>query len=474
MDAPLADPRLFPDATALARRIQAGETTVPAVLDTHRERLRAVQPTLNAATACLTDRMQRAAEDPPDGPWAGVPISVKETYGLAGEPLTAGSKRAPTLHPEADAALVKRMTAQGAVVCARGNIPEFAMTHETDNLLYGRTRNPLNPERSPGGSSGGDAALVASGAVAVGFGSDLGGSVRYPAQCCGIVGFKPVSGEVDDTGTWPLIDADPPEPLLADSMLALGPLARSVRDVRAAYAWTAGRSLPDPPSLDTLRLIVPADFTMTARERLVPAAVDYSRRQLEAEGMAATRMRLPDAGALYEAYLTVVVRDYAHFLYDALTTRNGEALSWTREAWRQLRNRPTVHWYLFRLLAAMHALAPSAQAGWNADAEIRQARRTIRDRLGDDGILLLPTSGALAMRPGEAAAYMARPGIRGLFTPTIYPNVLNLPAISVPAWTHQDARSGLVPGIQLVAAPGNEAALFAAAEALEARLHDGP
>jgi len=474
MAAPLADPRLFADATELAHRIQTGTSSVADVLHTHMDRLQAVQPELNAATDCLTDRIQQAADTRPTGPWAGVPISVKETYGLKGEPLTAGSKRAPTLHPEEDAVLVQRMEAQGAVVCARGNISEFAMTHETENLLYGRTRNPLNPDRGPGGSSGGDAALVASGAVAVGFGSDLGGSVRYPAHCCGIVGFKPASGEIDDTGTWPLIDAEPPEPLLADSMLALGPLARSVRDVRTAYTWTANRSLPDAPPLDSLRLIAPADFTMTARERLIPAAVDYSRRQLEAAGLAHTPMRLPDAGALYQAYLTVVVRDYAGFLYEALTTRNGEALSWTREAWRQMRNRPTVHWYLFRLLASMHALRPSAQAGWNAEAEIRQARRTIRTQLGDDGILLLPTNGALAMPPGEAAAYMARPGIRGLFTPTIYPNVLNLPAISIPAWTHQDARSGLVPGIQLISAPGNEAALFAVAEALEARLHDGP
>ncbi|MES3630966.1 MAG: amidase [Longimonas sp.] len=474
MASPLADPRMFPDATELAERVQTGKTTVPELLQTHVERLKAVQPALNAATDCLTDRIQRAIETPPEGPWAGIPVSVKETYGLKGEPLTAGSKRAPTLHPDEDAALVKQITSVGGVICARGNIPEFAMTHETENLLYGRTHNPLNPDRSPGGSSGGDAALVASGAVAVGFGSDLGGSVRHPAHCCGIVGFKPASGDIDDTGTWPLIDEEPPEPLLADSMLALGPLTRSVRDAKQAYEWARGRSLSEAPPLDTLRLVKPADFTMTARERLIPAAVDYSRRQLEQAGLRSAPMRLPDAGALYQAYLTVVVRDYATFLYDSLTTRDGKALSWARESWRQLRKRPTVHWYLFRLLAAMHALRPDAQAGWAAEAEIQQARRTIRDQLGDNGIVLLPTNGTLAMKPGDAATYMSRPGIRGLFTPTIYPNVLNLPAITVPAWTHQDARTGLVPGVQLIAAPGSEAALFAAAEALESHLRDMP
>ena len=474
MAASIADPRLFPDATDLSASRDAGDLTIPDMLRTHKERIHDMQPVLNAATDCLHTRIDRAIDAPPDGPWAGIPISVKETFGLQGEPVTAGSKRAPHKTPSTDATLVQRLTEAGAVVCARGNIPEFAMTHETENLLYGATRNPLNTGRSPGGSSGGDAALVASGAVAVGFGSDLGGSIRHPAHCCGIVGFKPASEDIDSTGTWPLLDEDPPKPLFADSMLALGPLARSVRDARQAYAFAANRTLPDPPALEDARLLTPVDFTINARSRLIPAAVDYSRRQLEAQGLQHQPVRVPDAGSLYQAYLTIVIRDYSTFLYEALTTEDGTRLSWTRESWRQWRNRPTVHWYLFRLLAGMRAMQPSAQAGWSAEAEIRQARRDIRTVLADDGVMVLPTNGALAMEPGEAAAYMARPGIRGLFTPTIYPNVLNLPALSLPAWTHQDARTGLVPGVQLICAPGSEALLFAAAEAIEPTLREGP
>jgi Asp-tRNA(Asn)/Glu-tRNA(Gln) amidotransferase A subunit family amidase len=127
-----------------------------------------------------------------------------------------------------------------------------------------------------------------------------------------------------------------------------------------------------------------------------------------------------------------------------------------------------VDWHFFRLLVGMQVIRPSQKAGSQSQARLLRNRRRMRDLLDDDGLLLLPTNGALAMKHGEAAAYMARPGVRPVFTPTIFINAMNLPAISVPAWTHRDPDTGLVPGVQLACAPGAEDLLFRTAETLEA------
>jgi Asp-tRNA(Asn)/Glu-tRNA(Gln) amidotransferase A subunit family amidase len=199
----------------------------------------------------------------------------------------------------------------------------------------------------------------------------------------------------------------------------------------------------------------------------VPQARQRAEDGLAAAGVAIERAPVPDAGTLFQDYLTVLIHDYEQPLRDGLTTSDGERFSVLREGWRQLRGRPTVHKYLYRLLALMPIGRPSTRQFEAARARIESARRDIRTQLSEGGVLLLPTNGALAMPHGEAADYMARPGVRTLFTPTIYANVLNLPAISVPAWTDRDPSTGLVPGVMLCSAPGGEAALFEAAEMVE-------
>lgn len=498
MAPPLTDPRQFADATSLAASVRDGRASADAVVQRHVDRLDRFAPTLNAAVQVFrtaarkgavpegatgakwgraartdsaqtdsvqTDSAQTDVASTRDGPLAGVPISLKETFGIQGEPVTAGSIRAPSYVPDADAVVLQRLRAAGAVLLARGNVPEFAMTHETANLRYGATRNPLDPDRSPGGSSGGDAALVGSGSVAAGVGSDVGGSIRYPAHCCGLVGFKPASGVVPTEGTWPPRDAHAPT-LFADTFLALGPITRSVRDARLLFEVLADASLDDGPHVKDLRLVVPVDFRMTMHAP-VRRAYDAAKRSLASQGVHVSAVRLPNAGRVYHDFLNVLVHDYGDFLVKGLTTEDGEALSFARESWRHLRGEPTVHKYLFRLLAGMQVIAPSASAYQQSVVRLKQFRRDVRRYLGPEGLLFLPTNGALAMRPGRAAAYMARPGTRPLFTPTLYANALDLPAISVPAWGARDAATGLVPGLQLACAPGSDAALFAGARLLE-------
>jgi aspartyl-tRNA(Asn)/glutamyl-tRNA(Gln) amidotransferase subunit A/fatty acid amide hydrolase 2 len=341
------------------------------------------------------------------------------------------------------------------------------MTHETVNLRFGTTRNPLDPSRIPGGSSGGDAALVASGGTALGMGSDLGGSIRYPAHCCGIVGFKPASGRIDPTGTWPPREPDAPE-LFADTMMSLGPITRSVRDARRVYEIVADAPVPTSP-VETPRLLVPSGFEQTLRHNTIPAALTDARSALARSGAEVEPTgKVPDAARVYADFLNVIIRDYNRFFWDGLQTADGEALSVPGELFRQARGKPTVHWHFFRLLLGMQVIRPSDAAATASQTRLIRDRRRMRELLGEDGLLLLPTNGALAMKHGRAAAYMARPGPRRLFTPTIFVNAMNLPAISVPVWTQRDRRTGLVPGVQLVCAPGAEDLLFRAAATLEA------
>ncbi|PEN14314.1 hypothetical protein CRI94_04555 [Longibacter salinarum] len=471
MSAPLVDPRQFPDATDLAEAIRSGARSGESVVELHVERIERFDDTLNAAVDVLGESAWAKAEGQAasGGPLAGVPISIKETYGLKGEPVTAGSVRAPEHLPSQDAIVVQRLKKAGAVVLARGNVPEFAMTHETVNLRYGKTNNPLSPDRIPGGSSGGDAALVASGGVAFGMGPDLGGSIRYPAHCCGVVGFKPASGRVDPNGTWPPRDPNAPE-LFADTMMSLGPITRSVRDARLVYEIIADEPVP-ASYVKTPRILVPQDFEMEIREDVIDDAWSDAARALADEGNEIEKpSAFPPAGRIYSDFLNVIIRDYNRFFWKGLQTSEGEDLSVPMELFRHATGSPTVHWHFLRLLLGMQAMRPSNEEAVRSQSRLIRHRRTIREHLGDDGLLLLPTNGALAMKHGRAASYMARPGVRKLFTPTIFANAMNLPAISVPVWTRRDRSTGLVPGVQLMCAPGAEDLLFRTAETLEATL----
>lgn len=463
MSAALADPRSFLDAVALRSDLGIGMRSVESVVESYIEQLDRLHPALNAATQIFHEEARAKAKYTDTGALAGLPISVKETFGITGTTVTAGSARMPTWTVDDDAVVVQRLRDAGAIILARGNLSEFGMVHEADNLVFGRTHNPLNPDRSPGGSSGGDAALVASGCVVFGVGTDIGGSIRYPAHCCGVVGFKPASEAVDKTGIWP----PDREEAFSDSMLAVGPITRSVRDARLVYEIIADEGLSRVDRETTTRLVVPEDFAMKTRESVVGRALERAEEGLVEAGLDREHRSVPDAAQAYRNYLTVLISDYEQPIRDGLTAEDGEALSIPREGFRQLVGRPTVHKYLYRLLALMPLVRPRAAEAARARDQVRESRATIRDLLGSDGVLLLPTNGALAMPHGDAAAYMARPGVRSLFTPTIYANILNLPAITVPAWTDRDPETGLVPGVMLCSAPGSEGRLLDAAETME-------
>lgn len=240
-------------ALELAQKIRSREVTSREVLEAHLARVDAVNPHLNAIVRRL-DAEALAAADAADaavaagvdlGPFHGVPITVKENIDLAGTPTTQGIPALADAIAHADAPSVERMRAAGAIPFARTNLPDLGLRVHTDSSLHGLTRNPHHPGRTAGGSSGGEASAIASGMSPLGLGNDIGGSLRNPAHCCGIASIKPTVGVV------PMATVVPPEDLLlaAQLMLAEGPMARRVADVRAALEALAGPHVRDPRSL---------------------------------------------------------------------------------------------------------------------------------------------------------------------------------------------------------------------------------
>jgi aspartyl-tRNA(Asn)/glutamyl-tRNA(Gln) amidotransferase subunit A/fatty acid amide hydrolase 2 len=456
------DPKL-PDATDLVSSIHSGEKSCIDVIEEHLELLDSCQPRLNAATDILKASALEEARNPRPGPLSGLPVSVKETFGLAGASITAGSKRMPAIACHQDADAVARLRAAGAIVLARSNVPEFAMSGETENLIYGRTANPLNVERTCGGSSGGEGALVASGSTAAGIGSDILGSVRIPSSFCGLVGFKPTSDAVSKRGAWPDLSGR-----FMDSWLSVGPLTRSVRDSRLLYGVLAKKP-PAPPTPPVgLRLILPEDFPLSYRDPSIPEAVGMAGRILAGEGLVPQKMGFGQVRRWYRTMLHYLGWELVPELVSGLTDAEGKRFSLARESLLRIVGRGEIYDGLFKLLLMGSVVRfRSRRAAGRAVAAFEDARQTIRNMLGSNGVLLLPTLGTLAPRHGEMNRIAMKPGVNGIFTATTFCNYLDLPAVTVPAWPCRDPESGLVPGVMLVTSPGAEGSLFDAAAALE-------
>ena len=242
------DEMIYRSATELARAIREKRVSATELVKAHLDRIAAVNPALNAVVQIRADAARVEAREADTavargealGPLHGVPITIKDAFETAGIISTGGTLGRAAYLPERDATVVARLKAAGAIVLGKTNVPELSLAGETDNLVYGRTNNPYDLSRTPGGSSGGEAATVAAGGAALGIGSDLGGSIRNPAHFCGLAGLKPTSGLVPRTGHWPVITG------ALDSMVHVGPLARSVEDLALALRILAGVDGRDP------------------------------------------------------------------------------------------------------------------------------------------------------------------------------------------------------------------------------------
>ena len=303
---------VYHSALALAGLIRDRQTSSVEVVQAHLDRIEARNPTINAVVAIADDALDQAAaldralaEGRRIGPFHGVPFTAKDIIETADLPTTLGRPALAANRPVADATVVCRMREAGGILLGKTNCPPGGSGGDTDNGLHGRTTNPYDPAFTPAGSSGGEAAAIASGMSACGLGSDSGGSLRMPANVCGIATLKPTAGRIPVTG---LMDDEGPIGPISDPRTQPGPMARSVEDLAAMLAVLSGSDgrdagavpmpLGDPGGVDVapLRILLQVTDGVADPAPDVERAVRDAAAALAEAGARVTEGRLPPGG----------------------------------------------------------------------------------------------------------------------------------------------------------------------------------
>jgi amidase len=449
-------------AVDLARVIRTRDISCEEVANTYLARIAEVNPKINAIVQIDPAEVVRQARQADTalrdcgnvGPFHGVPITVKDTFEVRGVISSAGAVGRRGFRPEADATVVSRLRRAGAIVLGKTNVPELALAVETDNLVYGTTRNPYDLARTPGGSSGGPAAAVAAGLSALDIGSDCGGSIRIPAHYCGIAALKATTGRIPATGHFP--EAWGPGARLG----GYGPLARSARDIELALSVLEGEDFQDPLTipLDYLRETVPqlpalrvAYFTDNGVRAPLPAVtetVEQAARALAGAGCAIKRASPPDLADGHELLLAFVIND------------RHQLAEWLKEAASD-----TVHPWVTAGLAYLEDAAADLEPNFAALLfyECARFQRKALAFMRDYDIVLSPAASFPAPVLGD--------GVRGeSFSGYSYAhiyNVLGWPATVVRCGTSSE---GLPIGVQIAARPFGDRLTITAAIYLEKAL----
>jgi fatty acid amide hydrolase 2 len=478
----------------LSRRIRRREISPIELCEAHIRRIREVNGELNAlvgerfASAIEEARdaedVVAAAASPDDlPPLIGIPCTIKEFIAVTGMPQTGGLLSRRLRIAEEDATVVDRLRNAGAIVLGVTNVPEGGMWIETANKVYGRTNNPWDLSRTPGGSSGGEAALLAVGGSPFGIGSDIAGSIRLPAAFCGVVGHKPTARSVPNTGHWgsPVsatpAAADEPAQLDSSVFLTCGPMCRYVEDLPLLLSIIAGPDGRDKFVVERRELDWDAEVDLSELE-LYPLVQVGSQRAsapareavsaaVDALSRRGARVRELDARLFEPAFATWALTmsaaasaDGASF-HDALG--DGSEINVWAEIGRSLvgRARYTVPALGLVLLEQITDFIPRRLTA-NVPC-VQELRAQLDPLLGERGVLIVPPYPRSAPRHGAA---LLRPFdfiFTGIFS------VLEYPATQVPVGFD---RRGLPLGVQVVAARGNDHLTIAAAGAIE-KTHGG-
>jgi fatty acid amide hydrolase len=311
-------------AGEIARRVSCADLSAQDVVEAFIGGIERVNDRLNALVVPLFEQARaaaRAADATCDrgealGPLHGVPVTIKEMFDVAGTPTTVGLTGWRTRVAVADSPLVSRLRRAGAIVLGKTNAPQLGMLVETDNPVYGRTDNPWDPGRSPGGSSGGEAALIAAGGWPLGLGSDGGGSIRLPCHCCGIHGLKPTGGRFTMRGHWMA-------PNWRDAWVQPGPMARSVADLALALRALAAPGLetaddvaapeplgdPSPVTISRLRVAAYADDGYFPPAPAIRRAVRDAAAALRDRGARVEELLPPDVAEATRIYFGLFYAD---------------------------------------------------------------------------------------------------------------------------------------------------------------------
>ena len=451
----------YADAVELGEMIRAKQLSPVEVVQAHLDRIESINPRINAIVQMVPGALERAreAEDAIArgeiwGPLHGVPFTVKDCVDTEGVTTTRGSKFFADFVPDSDASVVQRLKEAGGIFIAKTNMPEFALWWETDNDVFGPTRNPWNPERTAGGSSGGEAAAIAAGLSPLGLGTDLGGSIRAPASLCGIVGLKPTLGRIPYTGI---------EPQVLHRAIHVGPMTRTVGDASLAMSILAGPDdvdlyappvpVPDHAKLDSEPGDLRVGWSPTAG---VPVQPEVRRSVAEAAaalgemGMSTEQVEIPalsdrDAGAVSRVIYTMEARRH---LGPIIAGHESELTPIIRSRFVD-GDTYTLDEYL------------------DANQQWEQLRQAVKEYFNRYDLFLCPTVPMTAFPHGQDEFRIEGVTLVGRHTLrlTLPWDLTGSPAISVPfGWSAE----GLPIGVQLVGRHFDELTLLRAARALEA------
>ncbi len=468
-------------ARKLSQQIVSGETTAVAVCEAHLDRIKAVEPKISAFNTVTTERaLDRARaldalqqSGAPLGPLHGVPVAIKDNICTAGVPTTASSKILRGYLPPYSATVVTRLEAAGAVLVGKTNLDEFAMGSSTENSALGPTKNPWALDRTPGGSSGGSAAAVASGMVPLSLGSDTGGSIRQPAALCGIVGLKPTYGRVSRYGLM----------AFASSLDQIGPFGHTVEDVALAFqaigghdghdATSSSEAMPDllaalTGEIKGLRIGVPKAFLGEGVDAPVLAAFHEAMRTLAARGATLVDIELPHAGYGIPVYYLIATAEASSNLarYDGVryghrtTIEKYDTLLTMYERSRDEGFGPEVK---RRIMLGTYVLSAGYYEAYYVKAQqVRTLlRRDYEHAFETVDVVATPTTPTPAFKLGEKTSDPIQMYLNDIFT--VSANLTGLPAISVPCGFAER----LPIGVQLTGRMFDEATLLRAADAYQ-------
>lgn len=434
--------------TEQAKLIREHKLSATELVTAHLARIDEINPSLNAAVEILRDSALEAARAVDEGrirgPLAGVPFSIKDSIEVQGTVCSAGTlgyrNNAPSTK---DATLVRRLRSAGAIPIARTNLPDLLFAFESDNLIFGRTNNPYDPTRTSGGSSGGEAALIAACGSPFGLGSDAAGSVRLPAHYCGIAALKPTSGRLARTGHVP------PAGGWIETLWQIGPMARHVEDLWTMMQILVGEDgedrtvvpmpLGDPVDAASLRIAYFTDNGILAADEDTAATVERAARVLNAKPARPKKIEQS-----YDLEMEMLGADGGDDLREFLRDIGSD------------KTHPLLEGWLSKLECCRTDIKGFAEF-W---AKLDSFRTAMYKFLNDYDVLLSPVSFSPAVRHGTSINDDIFPG----YSYTMAHNLTGWPAATVRCGTSRD---GLPIGVQIAAAPWREDIVLSVAEFLE-------
>jgi amidase len=450
-------------ATRQLELIASRQISIVELAEAHIAQIERLNPQLNAIVDFDADRVRAQAQrldaaGQPRGPLHGLPVTVKSSIATAGYRCEIGSLLNEGDIPKEDAVVVARLRAAGALILGTTNCPEFLMAYETANLLHGRTQNPWDLARSPGGSSGGESAAIAAGLSAAGLGSDSGGSVRQPAHATGICSLKPTPGRIPSRGHLP--------PCVGpfSTLGAIGPMARTIADVALLFRALSGQDPDEPgsppikyrePGLEDLRRNTIGVFEDDGLVPVTPetrAAVNAAAQALRGAGFRVEPWRPATLEPLRKLWWKFFVQCGAMFYAPAIRGKEHQLSP------------------IFNEFLDIAASVPPIAAGELLDAwaELDLLRSRTLAEMSEHPVLLCPVSSVPAFRHGERSWTIDGRTVEYLdaVRHTQWFNVLAAPAAVVPVGSSPE---GLPIGVQIAARPfHDETALGIAAVVDEA------